>query len=89
MGKNGLDPITSISLYKTYVQSVLMYGLDIVQRKQTNLKKLEVYQKNIRKQILSLPTNAPDPAICITSGLLPIAAILDIKYKTLFNNICR
>ena len=52
--KNGLDPITSISLYKTYVQPVLMYGLEIVQ---TNLKKLEVFQKNILKQILSLPTN--------------------------------
>ena len=30
-GENGLDPITSISLYKTYVQPVLMYGLEIVQ----------------------------------------------------------
>jgi hypothetical protein len=52
--KNGLDPITSISLYKTYVQPVLMYGLEIVQPKQTNLKKLEVFQKNILKQILML-----------------------------------
>jgi hypothetical protein len=42
-----LDPITSVSLYKTYVQPVLMYGLEIVQPKQTNLKKLEVFQKNI------------------------------------------
>jgi hypothetical protein len=58
------------SLYKTYVQPVLMYGLEIVQPKQTNLKKLEVFQKNILKQILSLPTNAPDPAIYIISGLL-------------------
>jgi hypothetical protein len=53
-GKNGPDPITSISLYKTYVQPVLMYGLEIVQPKQTNLKKLEVFQKNILKQILML-----------------------------------
>jgi hypothetical protein len=45
-GKNGLDPITSISLYKIYVQPVLMYGLEIVQPKQTNLKKLEVFQKS-------------------------------------------
>jgi hypothetical protein len=66
-----------------------MYGLEIVQPKQTNLKKLEVFQKNILKQIQSLPTNAPDPAIYIISGLLPIEAILDIKYMTLFKNICR
>ena len=31
-----------------------MYGLEIVQPKQTNLKKLEVFQKNILKQILML-----------------------------------
>jgi hypothetical protein len=49
---------------------VLMYGLEIVQPKQTNLKKLEVFQKNILKQILSLPTNAPDPAIYIISGYI-------------------
>jgi hypothetical protein len=59
-----------------------MYGLEIVQPNQTNLKKLEVFQKNILKQILYLPTNATDPAIYIISGLLPIEAILDIKYMT-------
>ena len=42
-----------------------MYGLEIVQPKQINLKKLKVFQKNTLKQILSLPTNAPDPAIYI------------------------
>jgi hypothetical protein len=52
-GKNGLYPITSTSLYKTYVQPVLMYGLEIVQPKQTNLKKLEIFPKNILKHILS------------------------------------
>ena len=61
-----------------------MHGLEIVQPKQTNLKKLEVFPKHILEQILSLPTNAPDPAIYIISGLLPIEAILDIKYMTLF-----
>jgi hypothetical protein len=37
----------------------------------------------------SSPFYAADPAIYIISGLLPIEAILDIKYMTLFNNICR
>ena len=84
MEKNGLDPITSISLYKTNVQPVLMYGLEIVQPKQTNLKKLEVFQKNILKQILSLPTNAPHPAIYIISGLLPQCSPFLLSDRWLF-----
>jgi hypothetical protein len=35
-GVNGLDPMTSLSLYKTYIQPVLTYGLEIVQLKQSN-----------------------------------------------------
>jgi hypothetical protein len=44
-GVNGLDPMTSLSLYKTYIQPVLTYGLEIVQPKQSNLAKLELFQK--------------------------------------------
>jgi hypothetical protein len=46
--------LSVVLMFKTYVQPVLMYGLEIVQPKQTNLKKLEVFQKNILKQILML-----------------------------------
>ena len=88
-GVNGLDPMTSLSLYKTYIQPVLTYGLEIVQPKQSNLVKLELFQKTILKQILSLPINTPDPTAYIISGLLPVEAIIDIKCMSLFNNICR
>ena len=81
--------MTSLSLYKTYIQPVLAYGLEIVQPKQSNLAKLELFQKSILKQILSLPINTPDPTAYILSGLLPIEAIIDIKYITVCNNICR
>jgi hypothetical protein len=87
-GVNGLDPMTSLSLYKTYIQPVLTYGLAIVQPKQSNLVKLELFQKTILK-ILSLPINTPDPTAYILSGLLPVEAIIDIKCMSLFNNICR
>ena len=88
-GVNGLDPMTSLSLYKTYIQPVLTYGPEIVQPKQSNLVKLELFQKTILKQILSLPINTLDPTAYILSGLLPVEAIIDIKCMTLFNNICR
>jgi hypothetical protein len=81
--------MTSLSLYKTYIQPVLTYGLEIVQPKQSNLVKLELFKKTILKQILSLPINTPDPTAYIISGLLPVEAIIDIKCMSLFNNICR
>jgi hypothetical protein len=71
--------MTSLSLYKTYIQPVLTYGLEIVQPKQSNLAKLELFQKTILKQILSLPINTSDPTAYILSGLLPIEVIIDIK----------
>jgi hypothetical protein len=42
---NGLDPMTSLSLYKTYIQPVLTYGLEIVQPKQSNLVNLSYSKK--------------------------------------------
>jgi hypothetical protein len=52
-----------------------------LQPKQSNLVKLELFQKTILK-ILSLPINTPDHTAYILSGLLPVEAIIDIKeYK--------
>ncbi|VDI79865.1 Hypothetical predicted protein [Mytilus galloprovincialis] len=61
-GTNGLDPVTSISIYKTYIQPVLTYGLEILQPGPSNMIKLEKFQKSLLKKVLSLPPNTPDPA---------------------------
>jgi phage gp36-like protein len=63
---------------------VLTYGLEIVQPKQSNLAKLELFQKTILKQIMLLPINTPDPTAYILSELLSVEAIIDIKYMTRF-----
>jgi hypothetical protein len=65
-----------------------LINLEIVQPKQTNLKKLEVFQKNILKQILSLPTNAPDPAIYIISGLLPKIFCFLVRFRSKYSKMC-
>ncbi|CAC5396291.1 unnamed protein product [Mytilus coruscus] len=40
------------------------------------------------KQLLSLPTATPDPAVFILSGILPVEAQIDKRALGLFNNIC-
>ena len=72
-GHNGLDPETNLHLVKTYVTPVLLYGLELVLPNRTLMNKLEVYQKKMLKQILSLPTNTPDAAVYMVIGFLPSA----------------
>ncbi|XP_063427215.1 uncharacterized protein LOC134710750 [Mytilus trossulus] len=87
-GENGLDPSTAIQLFKTFVQPILTYGLEVILPTSNNLLKLEKFQKKILKQILSIPISAPDPSVYIMSGILPIEAQIDQKSLNLFNNIC-
>ena len=86
-GVNGLDPLTSFHIVKIYILPVLLYGLEIIQLNKHQIEQLELYQKKLVKQILSVPTNAQDAAVYILSGLLPIEAQLDGKILTFFNNV--
>ncbi|CAG2245864.1 unnamed protein product [Mytilus edulis] len=88
-GENGLDPITSLHLIKTFIQPILTYGLEVILPTSSNLLKLEKFQKQLLKRIMSLPICTPDPSIYILSGFLPIEAQIDQKALILFNNICR
>ena len=78
-GHNGLDPLTSLHLIKTYILPALLYGLEIVQLNKGNIDQLELYQKKLIKQILFVPVKTPGTAMYILSGLLPIEAQLDEK----------
>jgi hypothetical protein len=48
---------------------------------------LEIFQKKLLKQLLSLPQNAPDSAIYLLTGFLPVEAQIHKKELQLFNNI--
>jgi hypothetical protein len=76
-GDNGLDHVTSISIMKTYILPILTYRLEVLQpRRNSNIHKLEQFQKSLLKRILSLPKNAPDPVLYIISGILPMVVVL-------------
>jgi hypothetical protein len=60
-GHNGLDPVSLLHIYKTYITPVLLYGMELLLPSSKPLEQLELFQKRILKQILSLPMSCPDP----------------------------
>ncbi|CAG2245583.1 unnamed protein product [Mytilus edulis] len=79
-GHNGLDPETLVHLFKTYISPVLLYGMELLLPKTAMLLQLEKFQKRLLKQLLSLPTSTPDPAVYILSGILPVEAQIDKEH---------
>jgi hypothetical protein len=78
-GENGLDPETMMHLFKTYITPVLLYGMEVLIPKGKYLEQLNKFQKKMIKQLLSISSNTPDPAIYILTGLLPIEAQIHIR----------
>ena len=76
---NGLDPESLLHIYKTYITPVLLYGMELLLPSSKPLEQLELFQKRILKQILSLPMSCPNPAVYILIGILPIEAQIHIK----------
>jgi hypothetical protein len=66
----------------------VLYGIELIIPKATPLAQLELFQKRMIKQILSLSTRTADPAVYMFSGLLPVEAQIHIRALGLFNNIC-
>ena len=85
-GNNGLDPVTSLHLIKTFViyqHYYNFYSLEILLPSNTHLTVVETFIKKLLKQIFSLPTNTPDPVPYILSGLIPIHVEGQIHTKAL------
>ena len=67
LGRNGLDLVTSIHLYKNYILSVLIYGMEILVPKGVYLERFESFQKKFLKRVLALPSNIADIAVYLTN----------------------
>jgi hypothetical protein len=88
-GLNGLSPITSYKLYRTYVLPRLLYGTDSIVLNQTEKNALDDFHRGTLRQIQHLPIRTAIPAIYILLGALPIEAELDKRKLTLFGAIAR
>ncbi|VDH98181.1 Hypothetical predicted protein [Mytilus galloprovincialis] len=62
--------------------------MDLLTPRSLDLEKLQKLQKQMFKQLVSLPTNTPDPAINILTRKLPVGAQIHLKVMTLFINVC-
>ena len=54
-GYNGLDVDTMLHLYKIYIPPVLLYGLELILPQGPQLEQMEIAQKRLLKQIMTLP----------------------------------
>jgi hypothetical protein len=85
-GQNGLDPITSLYLIRTFIQPILTYDLEIILPTSQNIEKLETFQRQLLKRCLTLSINTPESAIFIVTEFVPVIAQIERKL-TIFNNI--
>ena len=66
-------------IYKPYITTVVLYGMELLVPSSKPLEHLELFQKRVLKQILSLSMSCPDPVVYILTGILPIEAQIHIK----------
>lgn len=78
-GINGINPLISYKLWKTYVIPRMLYGIQILNITKTDIQKLENLKKKTLKQLLSLLQRTADAVIYI---LLSVKSIQQIIHKT-------
>jgi hypothetical protein len=69
-------------IYKPYITTVVLYGMELLVPSSKPLEHLELFQKRVLKQILSLSMSCLDPTVYILTGILPIEAQIHIKALT-------
>ena len=86
-GTNGLCPVTSHQIYKTYVLPRLLYGLEILPLSKTHILALEKFHKNSLRIIQSLPERTATSAVYLLLGALPIEAEIHKRQLSLLHSI--
>lgn len=90
-GRDGLTPSASFHLWMTYVIPRLLFGLEVVTMKKSDVQRLELFQRKFLRRIQFLP-ESPFPATCAIYAIIgakPVEFILDQAILTLFGSILR
>jgi hypothetical protein len=86
-GLNGTGPEIATLQYKTYVLPTLLYGLQALVLKDSELEILSSYHRTNLRCIQHLPRSTAIPALYLLLGVLPIKALVHIQTLSLFGNI--
>ena len=80
-GEIGGKPRVSLSLWNTYVLPRLTHRLDVLTLSNSEIQKLNQFQKKILKQVMHLHKRTADTAVYILSGQLPL--VVDLHKRVL------
>ena len=65
----------------------MLFGLEVLQLKQTDINKLAIQQRKFLKQIQTLPDRAPSVVTHALLGLEPVESYLDRQVLTLYRQV--
>lgn len=85
-GKNGLNPKYTIQIWKTMVIPILLHGAEVWALTPNEMEPLERFQRRVLRQLQGLTDNTASAAVHLLSGVLPIAAMIDIKTLTYYRH---
>ena len=88
-GNGGLDPKSSLKIVELYIQPTLLYGLEAAIINSKDMQKLELYYKNLLRQLQSLPKNTASEGIYIMAGQIKLEGYLHLRILSLFGAITR
>ena len=83
-GENGLPPTASKKLITTYILPRLLYGLEAVTLLKKDLQALDLFYKDLLRNIQSLREGVTTTAIYLLIGLTPAEGELHIQILTLY-----
>jgi len=86
-GSNGISPQVSIQIYRTYVLPRLMYGLEAVVLRSSQISDMERFHRSSLRDLQSLPQRVASCAVYLLGGIPPLEALLDIQLANLLFTI--
>ncbi len=88
-GINGLDPGTACKLVNMYVLPKLIYGLESVVLTSSDYKELDLFYKQLLKQLQGLPDTTANEAVYLLLGAIPVKAWIHIRTLGMFGAVMR
>ena len=86
-GSNGLNPKVSYRLYQTYVLPRMLYSLEILDLRKSDVKQLSDFHVDLLRRIQSLPSRTALSPVYLLLGALPMEAELHKRQLSLIFSI--